>query len=183
MPVLCSRRLSNKRILLSWNTCTSCKLANRLHIMLLVIRSLLLWLLTKQVNHTTAFIHYTDIEWEPNWDSMSMKEQEQSGFFVQISKWFQTPSHILKLKKLLYTAQNNRITKELLPTSSKRWVGGSWILNNQDLINVCSRPRLILCPCCPKPWTITTDYLNTLDRWDYLLFLHKFEMLIPPMPS
>jgi hypothetical protein len=67
----------------------------------MLVMSLLLGLQTKQVDYTAAFVH-TDIDRDPNWKLTSELEREQSGVYIQIPKGFQTPGHVLKLKKSLY---------------------------------------------------------------------------------
>jgi hypothetical protein len=66
----------------------------------MLVMSLLLGILTKQVNYTAAFI-YVDINRDPNWDSMSWSQCKESGNYIQMPKGFQNPGHVLKAKKLL----------------------------------------------------------------------------------
>jgi hypothetical protein len=68
---------------------------------IMLVMSLLLGLETKQVDYTAAFVH-ADIDRDPNWDSMSALEREQSGVYIQMPKGFQTAGRVLKLKKSLY---------------------------------------------------------------------------------
>jgi hypothetical protein len=61
---------------------------------------LLLGLHTKLVDYAAAFVH-ANIDRDPNWGWMSEFEHQQSGIYIQMLKGFQTPGHILKLKKSL----------------------------------------------------------------------------------
>jgi hypothetical protein len=61
----------------------------------MLVVSLLLVLQTKQVDYTAAFVH-AEIDRDPNWDLMLGLEREQSGFYIQMPKGFQTSGHLKK---------------------------------------------------------------------------------------
>ena len=68
---------------------------------LLLALSLVLGLVTRQVDYTAAFLH-ADIDKDPNWDGLSDKERAQSGVYVEMPRGFGQPGKVLKLKKSLY---------------------------------------------------------------------------------
>lgn len=68
---------------------------------LMLILSIILGLQTKQVDYTAAFVH-ADIDRDPNWDKMSLQEQERSGVYIHMPRGFMRPGKVLKLKKSLY---------------------------------------------------------------------------------
>jgi hypothetical protein len=68
---------------------------------IMLVMSLLMGLSTKQVDYTAAFTH-ADIDRDPEWDTMTAEEREQSGVYLEMPRGFQTPGHVLKLKKSLY---------------------------------------------------------------------------------
>jgi hypothetical protein len=65
------------------------------------VMSLLVGLSTKQVHYTAAFTH-ADIDQDPEWDTLTAEEREQSGVYLEMPKGFQIPGHVLKMKKSLY---------------------------------------------------------------------------------
>ena len=67
----------------------------------MLILSLVLGLATAQVDYTAAFVH-APIDKDPNWDSMTEAEREQSGVYLQMPRGFSEPGKVLKLKKSLY---------------------------------------------------------------------------------
>jgi hypothetical protein len=67
----------------------------------MLVMSLLMGLSTKQVDYTAAFTH-ADIDRDPEWDTMTAEEREQSGVYLEMPRGFQTPGHVLRLKKSLY---------------------------------------------------------------------------------
>jgi hypothetical protein len=60
----------------------------------MLVMSLLMGLLTKQANYTASFTHAV-IYQDPEWNTMTAEERNQSA----IPRGFQTPGHVLKLKK------------------------------------------------------------------------------------
>jgi hypothetical protein len=70
-------------------------------VQIMLVMSLLLGLQTKQVDYTAASVH-ADIDGDPNWDLMSEQEHKQSRVYIQMPEGFQTPGHVLKLKKSFY---------------------------------------------------------------------------------
>ena len=68
---------------------------------LMLILSLVLGLLTHQVDYTAAFTH-APIDKDPDWDKLSSEEQERGGIYVDMPRGFAEPGKVLKLKRSLY---------------------------------------------------------------------------------
>jgi hypothetical protein len=63
--------------------------------------SLLLGLVTKQVDYTAAFVH-APIDKDLDWENMTEEEQAKSGVFLQMPQGYSQDGNVLKLKKSLY---------------------------------------------------------------------------------
>jgi hypothetical protein len=74
----------------------------------MMILTIILGLLTKQVNYTAAFLH-APIGRNPNWDSLSKEEQRRDGVFVEMPRGFSEGGKVLKL------IWSQTKLKELLP--------------------------------------------------------------------
>jgi hypothetical protein len=66
----------------------------------MLIISLIYDFATLQVDYTAAFTQY-DIDKPPNWDSMTPKEKERSGVYLELPKGFKQAGKVLRLKKSL----------------------------------------------------------------------------------
>ena len=56
---------------------------------------------TAQADFTAAFIH-AEIDKDPNYDKMTLSEQERSGVYVEMPKGFKEEGKVLKLNRSLY---------------------------------------------------------------------------------
>ena len=68
---------------------------------LMLILSIILGLSTKQVDYTAAFVH-APIDKDPDWDNLTIEEQERSGVYLEMPRGFSQPGKVLKLKRSLY---------------------------------------------------------------------------------
>jgi hypothetical protein len=64
----------------------------------MLILSLIYDFSTLQVDYTAAFSQ-SDIDKPPNWDSMTEKEKERSGIYLEMPKVFKHQGKVLRLKK------------------------------------------------------------------------------------
>ena len=69
---------------------------------IMLIMSLLIGHVTKQVNYTAAFLLHANIDKDPNWDNLNDLKKEQSGINIQMPRGFAKHGHVLKLQKSLY---------------------------------------------------------------------------------
>jgi hypothetical protein len=70
-------------------------------VQIMLVMSLLMGLSTKQVDYTEAFTHAA-IDQDPKWDTMTAKERDRSGVYIEMPRGFNKTGHVLKLKKSLY---------------------------------------------------------------------------------
>jgi hypothetical protein len=56
---------------------------------------------TLQLDYTAAFTQ-SEIDKPPNWDSMTTREKERSGVYLELPKGFKQSVKVLRLKKSLY---------------------------------------------------------------------------------
>jgi hypothetical protein len=68
---------------------------------IMLIISLIYDFATLQVDYTAAFTQ-SDIDKQPNWDSMTEEQKERSGVYLELPKGFKQPEKVLRLKKSLY---------------------------------------------------------------------------------
>ena len=75
-------------------------------IRMLLVMSIILPLVSMQVDYTAAFVT-APIDKPPNYDQMSDKEKARTGVFVRMPQGFAKPGMVLKLKKSLYGLRNS----------------------------------------------------------------------------
>jgi hypothetical protein len=75
---------------------------------IMLIISLIYDFATLQVDYTAAFTQ-SDIDKPPNWDSMTPKEKERSGVYLELPKGFKQAGKVLRLEKSLYGLRRSPI--------------------------------------------------------------------------
>jgi Reverse transcriptase (RNA-dependent DNA polymerase) len=74
---------------------------NWITVRLMLVLSILLDLSTKQIDYTAAFVH-APIDRDPNWDNLTVEQQERSGVYITMPRGFTQDGKVLKQKKSLY---------------------------------------------------------------------------------
>jgi hypothetical protein len=65
---------------------------------IMLIISLIYDFATLQVDYTAEFTQ-SEIDRPPNWDSMTPREKERSGVYIELPKGFKQAGKVLRLKK------------------------------------------------------------------------------------
>jgi hypothetical protein len=68
---------------------------------MMLIISLIYDFATLQVDYKAAFTQ-SEIDKPPNWDSMTPREKERSGVYIELPEGFKQAGKFLRLKKSLY---------------------------------------------------------------------------------